>query len=145
MSQLPWWMWCYFARWESVFCCAIRVQCAVQIHSTTHMVHDNITTGYYCMLLVVCRVKRVSTSILFYNSPIYNEYQTQLAKVLTLLWKRAHEDDSNDTPPQLTSEFQVDFPLLWIKVDYPGLTNTLLMRSWLDWLEAVVTKVPFQM
>ena len=55
-----------------------------------------------------------------HNSPIYDEYQTQLAKVLTLLWKRAHQDDSNDTP-QPICEFQVDFPLLWIK-DHPGLS-----------------------
>ena len=34
--------------------------------------------------------------------------------------KWAHQDDSNDTP-QPICEFQVDFPLLWIK-DYPGLS-----------------------
>ena len=55
-----------------------------------------------------------------HNSPIYDEYQTQSAKVLALLWKRAHQDDSNDTP-QPTYEFQVDFRLLWIKA-YPGLS-----------------------
>ena len=37
-----------------------------------------------------------------------------------LLWKRAHQDDSNDTP-QPICECQVNFPLLWIK-DYPGLS-----------------------
>ena len=41
-------------------------------------------------------------------------------KVLTLLLKRPHQDDSNDTP-QPICECQVDFPLLWIK-DYPGLS-----------------------
>ena len=35
-------------------------------------------------------------------------------------WKRAHPDDSNNTP-QPIGECQVDFPLLWIK-DYPGLS-----------------------
>ena len=55
-----------------------------------------------------------------HNSPIYDECQTQSAKVLALPWKRAHQDDSNDTP-QPIGEFQVDFPLLWIK-DYPGLS-----------------------
>ena len=44
-----------------------------------------------------------------HNSPIYDEYQTQSAWVLTLPWKRAHQDDSNDTP-QIISEFQVNFP-----------------------------------
>ena len=34
--------------------------------------------------------------------------------------KQAHQDDSIDTP-QPISEFQVDFPLLWMK-DYPGLS-----------------------
>ena len=34
--------------------------------------------------------------------------------------KRAHQDDSNDTP-QPTGEFQVGFPLLWIE-DPPGLS-----------------------
>ena len=55
-----------------------------------------------------------------YNSPIYDECQTQSAKVLGLPWKRAHQDESNDTPQPIW-EFQVDFPLLWIK-DYPGLS-----------------------
>ena len=59
-------------------------------------------------------------SINQHNSPIYDEYQTQSAKVLTLLWKRAPQDDSNDTP-QPIRECQVDFPLLWIKA-YPGLS-----------------------
>ena len=36
-----------------------------------------------------------------------------------LLTNQAHQDDSNDTP-QPICEFQVDFPLLWIK-DSPGL------------------------
>ena len=44
----------------------------------------------------------------------------KLIQVLALLRERAHQDNSND-PPQRTSEFQVDFPLLWIK-DYPGLS-----------------------
>ena len=40
-----------------------------------------------------------------------DEYQTQSAKVLTLLWKRAHQDDSNDTPQPIC-----DFPLLSLKI-----------------------------
>ena len=55
-----------------------------------------------------------------HNSPIYDECQTQLTKVLTLLRERAHQDDSNDTP-QPICECQVDLPLLWIKA-YPGLS-----------------------
>ena len=55
-----------------------------------------------------------------HNSPIYYECQTQKAKVLALPWKRAHQDDSNDTP-QPICEFLVDFSLLWIKA-YPGLS-----------------------
>ena len=39
-----------------------------------------------------------------HSSPIYDECHTQSAKVLTLLWKRAHQDNSNDTP-QPISEF----------------------------------------
>ena len=53
-------------------------------------------------------------------SPIYDECQTQSAWVLALPGERAHQDDLNDTP-QPICEFQVDFPLLWIKA-YPGLS-----------------------
>ena len=56
----------------------------------------------------------------WHNSPIYDECQTQSAWVLALPWERTHQDDSNDTP-QPICEFQVNFPLLWIK-DYPGLS-----------------------
>ena len=52
-----------------------------------------------------------------HNSPIFEECQTQWAKVLTLPWKRAHQEDT----PQPIGECQVDFPLLQIK-DYPGLS-----------------------
>ena len=45
-----------------------------------------------------------------HNSPIYDECQLQSAWVLALPWKRAHQDDSNDTP-QPICEFQVGFPL----------------------------------
>ena len=45
-----------------------------------------------------------------HNSPIYDECQTQLANVLALLWKPAHQDDSNDTP-QPIYEVQVSFLL----------------------------------
>ena len=55
-----------------------------------------------------------------HNSPIYDECQTQKAKVLTLPWKWAHQVDSNDTP-QPIGECQVIFPLLWVKA-YPGLS-----------------------
>ena len=55
-----------------------------------------------------------------HNSPIYDACQTQSASVLALPWKRAHQDDSNDTS-QPRREFQVDLPLLWIK-DYLGLS-----------------------
>ena len=58
--------------------------------------------------------------VLEHNSPIFDEYQTQSAEVLALPLKWAHQDDSNDTQ-QPICEFQVDFPLLWIK-DYPGLS-----------------------
>ena len=58
--------------------------------------------------------------LLIHNSSIYDECQTQSAYVLALPCKRAYQDDSNDTP-QPIFEFQVDFPLLWIK-DYPGLS-----------------------
>ena len=56
------------------------------------------------------------------DSPTHfsDEYQTQSAQVLALPLKRAHLDDSNDTPQHI-GVFQVDFPLLWIK-DYPGLS-----------------------
>ena len=48
------------------------------------------------------------------------ECQTWSEKVLALPRERAHQDDSNDTP-QPICEFQVGFPLLWIKA-YPGLS-----------------------
>ena len=55
-----------------------------------------------------------------HNSPIYDDCQTLSAWVLALPWEQAHQDDSKDTP-QVISEFQVDFPLLWMKA-YPGLS-----------------------
>ena len=46
--------------------------------------------------------------------------------------KRAHQDDSNDTPKPIC-ECQVDFPLQWIK-EYPGLSREadlkLTYRLW---------------
>ena len=42
-------------------------------------------------------------------SNVYDECQTQSAKVLTLLKERAHQDPSNDTP-QPIGECQVEFP-----------------------------------
>ena len=42
-------------------------------------------------------------------SAIYDEYQTQSAKVFSY----EYQDDSNDTQQPLY-EFQVGFPLLWI-------------------------------
>jgi len=54
-----------------------------------------------------------------HNSPIYDECQTQSAGVLALR-KQAHQEDSNNTP-QPICDFQVGFPLLWIKA-YPGLS-----------------------
>ena len=61
-------------------------------------------------------IKAFQVRQVYSRIPGMNEYQW--AKVLTLLWKWAHQDDSNDTP-QPICEFQVDIPLLWIK-DYPG-------------------------
>ena len=52
--------------------------------------------------------------------PIYCEFQTQSAKVLVLQREQAQQDDSNDTPLLPISEFQVNFPLFWLKA-YPGL------------------------
>ena len=59
-----------------------------------------------------------------HNSTIY-DYQMKPAKVLTMLQNQAHshQDDSNSTPAPIC-EFQVDFPLLWIKV-YHGLSYRL--------------------
>ena len=51
-----------------------------------------------------------------HNSPIYKECQTQSALVLALPWKQANQDDSNDTP-QPVNEFQVSYPLLWIRIN----------------------------
>ena len=64
------------------------------------------------------KVKSLLVWTVLHNSPILDEYQTQSAWVLP--WKRAHQDNSNDTP-QPICECQVDFPLLWIKA-YPGLS-----------------------
>ena len=51
-----------------------------------------------------------------HNSPIYDECQTHYAWGLILPWKRAHQDNSNDTP-QPIPEFQVGFPLLRIRIN----------------------------
>ena len=53
-----------------------------------------------------------------HNSPIYDECHPQFAWVLVLSWERADQDDSNNTP-QPICEFQVSFPILWIKA-YPA-------------------------
>ena len=63
---------------------------------------------------------QTSKCIGLHNFPIYDEYQIQSTKNLALLWKPAHQDDSNGTP-QPICECQVDFYLLWIKA-YPGLS-----------------------
>ena len=42
-------------------------------------------------------------------------------QILALPQKRANQDDSNDIPPLPTCEFQLVFPLSWIK-DYSGLS-----------------------
>ena len=70
--------------------------------------------------MVLAGLLLLDISIIPHNSPIYDECQTQSAWVLTLSRKRAHLDDSKDTP-QPICEFQVDFPLLWIKA-YLGLS-----------------------
>ena len=44
-----------------------------------------------------------------HNSPICDNYQSLPARVLTLPWKQAQQDDSSDNP-QPTCEFQVRFP-----------------------------------
>ena len=49
-----------------------------------------------------------------HNSPIFDEYQSQCSKVLALLWKLAHQDNSNNAS-QPTSGFKVGFHLQWIK------------------------------
>ena len=55
-----------------------------------------------------------------HNSPIYDECKTQSTQVLALPWKRAHQDDSNDTP-QPIGECQVRFSLQWIRINQvPG-------------------------
>ena len=61
---------------------------------------------------------------------VYSVYETQLSNlwwmpnsvsmVWALPWERTHQDNSNDTPQHIC-EFQVGFPLLWIKA-YPGLS-----------------------
>ena len=43
-----------------------------------------------------------------------DECQTKKANLLVLPWEWAHLDNPNDTL-QLTCEFQVTFPLVWIK------------------------------
>ena len=76
-----------------------------------------------------CVHERNETILFIITYVVYNKVCTTLqsmmnanqsAKVLTLLLKWAHQDDSNNTP-QPICECQVAFPLLWIK-DYPGLS-----------------------
>ena len=47
------------------------------------------------------------------NASIYDECQTQSAKVWALSQEQAHQDDSNDTSKPIY-ECQVDFPVLGI-------------------------------
>ena len=70
-----------------------------------------------------------------HNSPIYDECQTQSAWVLALPWERAHQDNSNDTPQHMC-EFQVCFPLLWIKA-YPCFI-LILSKGKLTWNSHIV-------
>ena len=64
------------------------------------------------------------------NSPIFDECQTQSAWFFALLRKRAHQDISNDTQKPI-GEFQVDFPILWIKA-YPALSQSFVKGSRLE-------------
>ena len=49
------------------------------------------------------------------NSSIYDECQTWTANALALSWQWADKNDFNNTP-KTTREFQVRFPLLWIRI-----------------------------
>ena len=46
------------------------------------------------------------------NSPIYDQFQSQSARVLALPWEQAHQDDLNDI-----CELRVSFPVLRIKMN----------------------------
>ena len=54
--------------------------------------------------------EKLQLAILFRISPIHDEWQTQSAKFLALLWERAYQDNSL----QFLYEFYVSFPLLWL-------------------------------
>ena len=62
----------------------------------------------------------VANAVRAIQSSICIECQTLSAEFLALPQRLAYQDNSNDTT-QPVCEFQVDFPLLWIK-DYPGLS-----------------------
>ena len=51
----------------------------------------------------------MDVTIIGHNSPTYDEWQTQSAKVLALPQERAHRE-SNDSTPQAISEFQSRLP-----------------------------------
>ena len=50
------------------------------------------------------------------NSPIYDEHQSQLAKVLVLSREHAHQDDPNNTLQPKCEFFLFRFPSLWIGI-----------------------------
>ena len=54
--------------------------------------------------------EKLQLAILSHISPIHDEWQTQSAKFLDLLWEQADQDYS----PQFVYEFHVSFPLLWL-------------------------------
>ena len=64
--------------------------------------------------------KSIIDLITLHQSPIYDECQTQSAKVLARPWERAHQDIFNNTS-QPMFEFQLGF-LLWIRQDKPTAT-----------------------
>jgi len=54
--------------------------------------------------------EKLQLAILSHISPIHDEWQTQSAKFLALLWEQAYQDNS----PQFLYEFYVSFQLLWL-------------------------------
>ena len=67
-------------------------------------------------VIISSNLKKIVFLNIKHNFPIHNEYQRQAAVGLAPPRKRAHQDDSNDTP-QPTGESQVSFPLLRIRIN----------------------------
>ena len=107
-------MWFFLAEWHSGASLPDRLLLGmVSLDSSRHLLR---------LWVDILGNWRQGFSILItnHNSPICEEYKTQSARVSAWPWKRARQDNFNNTS-QPMFEFQLGF-ILWIRQDKPTAT-----------------------